>query len=583
MSTTWPKIGTVVGNTSTYEFTFVLEQFKARVGDIVCVLMNIPSSDYLATEPALIWGRISDIDRFNPFFPYEAAQELSSVGISAFDTVLSTSKDLLQATCVVLGYTKPSDLKYHLYPVTYPIQPAADVIYPSVEAVSGLLQGDRSTGAQIAIGGMIARSDVKVTLTANPLVARHMAILAMTGGGKTVAARRIIRDLVEKGYPLVILDPHGDYLGLWEVWKKRGLFKGKRIRVFYPYITISEEDRNILNTLIAKMTTGLTDAQREVLDHALEQVDPKKSKTILQYAEGVMKVVDNLKFISKKSETADNDGLDGRLQRAKGPLKRALTTVYNKLLAMEKANQALRDRLDQYDWTPLPNPVSDPASIVAPNQVSILYLGGYDHLTQSTIVSILMERLFEHRANMSNRIPPFLTVVEEAHNFIPSAREGTSETPSIEPIRRIITEGRKFGTGLLLISQRPSRLDDTILSQCNSFLILRLVNPKDQKFVSQVMENLSEKDARMLPGFGPGQGIVSGQAVRFPLLVQIKMDEDLLVDAIGQEDFIEQAERWRESPAGKELAEDDELLEELDEIPTSRRGSRTKKGRTNGR
>ena len=104
-------------------------------------------------------------------------------------------------------------------------------------------------------------------------------------------------------------------------------------------------------------------------------------------------------------------------------------------------------------------------------------------------------------------------------------------------MRRVITEGRKFGTGLMLISQRPSRLDETIVSQCNSFLILRLVNPRDQAFVRAVMENLPESDARMIPGFGPGQGIVSGQVVRFPLHIRVKMDEDLLAAEIGDEDF----------------------------------------------
>lgn len=112
-------------------------------------------------------------------------------------------------------------------------------------------------------------------------------------------------------------------------------------------------------------------------------------------------------------------------------------------------------------------------------------------------------------------------------------------------VRRIITEGRKFGTGLMLISQRPSRLDETIVSPCNSFLILRLVNLRDQTFVRAIMENLTESDARMIPGFGPGQGIVSGQVVRFPLPVRVRMDTELLASEIGDEDFFAQAEAWR--------------------------------------
>ncbi|HPC54317.1 MAG TPA: ATP-binding protein, partial [Verrucomicrobiota bacterium] len=186
------------------------------------------------------------------------------------------------------------------------------------------------------------------------------------------------------------------------------------------------------------------------------------------------------------------------------------------------------------------------------------------------IASILLEAIYEHRANLSNRIPPFLAVIEEAHTFIPSSREGASDVPSLETIRKLITEGRKFGTGLVLISQRPSRVDETILSQCNSFLILRLVNPRDQNFVKQIMENLSEQDARMLPGFGPGQGIISGQAVRFPLLARIRMDEDLIYTDLGDENFLKQARDWkpdkhapvRERVAGK--------LQQLSRLPDRR-------------
>lgn len=176
-------------------------------------------------------------------------------------------------------------------------------------------------------------------------------------------------------------------------------------------------------------------------------------------------------------------------------------------------------------------------------------------LNQSAIVSMVLEALFAHRSTLSGVIPPFQAVIEEAHNFIPSRSEGTDETPSLPTIRKVITEGRKFGTGLVLISQRPSRLDETTLAQCNSFLVLRLVNPNDKRFVRSVMENLSEQDANILQTFGPGQGIVSGQAVRFPLLVKVKFDEDLVSEAIGDEDFIAEAGRWKPDARRKAIAE----------------------------
>ena len=96
------------------------------------------------------------------------------------------------------------------------------------------------------------------------------------------------------------------------------------------------------------------------------------------------------------------------------------------------------------------------------------------------MVSIILEDLFEDRSSMrKGRIQAFTAVVEEAHNFVPSKSEEKNESPSLLTIRRLLTEGRKFGTSVILISQRPGRLDETTLAQCNSFLVLKLVNPKD--------------------------------------------------------------------------------------------------------
>lgn len=563
MNNKWMTIGTVVGNTTTYEFTFILKKFKSKVGDIIAVKMSIPTENYNSTQKVFVWGRITNIDRYNPFFPFEAAQELGENGINIVDTILSNSRDQLQANVLVLGYSTEDDAKYNLYPLTYPIEPASDVLSPSTEAITKLLQGDENNDG-LFIGNLISRSDVKLSLKANPVVARHMAILAMTGGGKTVASRRVIRELANIGYPLLIIDPHGDYLSLAE---QGGAFPNSKIKLFYPHIKINERNEYVLKTLISKMTRGLTEAQQEVLDIALEKITIKEEINILNYI--------HLLYEKIHASTA---GLDNRLKRSVGALTRSLRFVEGIINNMEHSNQTLRSRLKSFDFYELPDPVSSPNEIIAPSQISILYLGGYDHLTQSTIVSILLDSLFNHRISMSNQIPPFFTVIEEAHNFIPSVSEGQVDTPSIDSVRKIITEGRKFGTGLLIISQRPSRLDQTILSQCNTFLILRLVNPKDQSFVRQVMENLSESDARMLPGFGPGQGLISGQAVRFPLLVKINMDVDLIPSTIGDENFIKQINSWSESSKATEVKKTSERSNLLDKFKKSGK-SRMKKSK----
>ena len=88
--------------------------------------------------------------------------------------------------------------------------------------------------------------------------------------------------------------------------------------------------------------------------------------------------------------------------------------------------------------------------------------------------------------------------------------------------KQIAQEGRKFGVGLVLISQRPSRLDETTLSQCNSYVIMRMVNPADQNFIRKVIETVGEDEANLLPDLDVGEALLSGQFINFPVLVKIK-------------------------------------------------------------
>lgn len=494
-----------------------------------------------------MWGRIVELARFNPFLPAEAGQELAEEGLELRDTVLSLSRDQVDGKVLVLGMTSEGDFT-RMRPLGYPVSPGAEVKLPPPEAVKKILIGDEDA-PRLRLGSLIGRPNIDVMVKTNAVVARHMAILAMTGGGKTVAARRIIRELLTIGYPLLILDPHGDYLGLYT---KRGLFPGKKVRLFYPNLKVKQENKDLVGYLVSQMTQGLTDAQREFYDDALEDLRIDREVPLTKFIELLLQKLD--------------DGREGRNRGTIPAIKRGLRLVHGYIEAMNKSNERLRSQptLKEFPFEPMPDPLTEPTGFIMPNQASILYLGGYDHLTQSTIVAIVLKQLFEHRASMSNVIPPFFSVVEEAHNFIPSHGEGQRETPSVDIIRKLITEGRKFGTGLLLVSQRPSRLDETTLSQCNTFLIFRLVNPRDQSFVEKVMENLSKDDSRLLPGFGPGQGIISGQAVRFPLIIQVDHDKDLETSAIGDENFLAAADAWGRSPAAAAAGRSAAMIADLD-------------------
>ncbi|MFW6122258.1 MAG: ATP-binding protein, partial [Petrotogales bacterium] len=521
----------VVGSTSPLEFKFSLKRFAAKLGDLVNVWIDIPSDESTEEKRNVrVWARITELHRFNPFLPAEAGVELADEGLDLLDTVLSNSRDQIEANALVLGITEESDFT-KLIPLNYPVQPGAVVQLPNESDVQRILIGDEKNVHRLNVGSLIGRRNIEVLLKTNIVVARHMAILAMTGGGKTVVARRIIRELLNAEYPILILDPHGDYLGFWE---KRNLFPKNKIKLFYPYLNVNERNRDIIGFLVSRMTQGFSDPQKEVFNEVMESVTlGNENVPIGNFLDNILQRLTNIKRRNPGTVFA---------------VKRGLKLVEKKMGAMEGSNEMLRMRLKDFPFEPMPDPITMPDKFIAPGQVSILYLGGYDHITQSSIVALVLKHLFEERASMNNRIPPFLTVVEEAHNFIPSRGEGQQDTPSTDIIRKIITEGRKFGTGLLLISQRPSRLDETTLSQCNTFIVFRLVNPRDQSFVEKVMENLSKSDSKLLPGFGPGQGIVSGQAVRFPLVIQAKYDEDLVTKSLGDEDFLTAASKWKCSP-----------------------------------
>ena len=156
----------------------------------------------------------------------------------------------------------------------------------------------------------------------------------------------------------------------------------------------------------------------------------------------------------------------------------------------------------------LPDSATEPEKIISKGQMSILYLKGYETLPASAIVSIVLENLFRHRQEVNEEIAPFFTIIEEAHNFIPSRSENKDDIPSVGTIRKVISEGRKFGTGVMIISQRPSRVDETIASQCNSQVVFRIVNQKDQRATTRDSETLSNDDAKQLPNLANGQGII---------------------------------------------------------------------------
>jgi DNA helicase HerA-like ATPase len=196
------------------------------------------------------------------------------------------------------------------------------------------------------------------------------------------------------------------------------------------------------------------------------------------------------------------EGIKKRTYRAAAALQR-----------MEQTNQKI-----SLSANPLP---TDRKELVRYGEISVVALAGYTSDFQATIYSIIADNIFEARIRDELKLPTLL-LLEEAHNFAPVRANTPAEQRAITTTKQIAQEGRKFGVGLILISQRPSRLDETTLSQCNSYIIMRMVNPADQNYVRKVIESLGEDEAKMLPDLDVGEAILSGQFINFPVLVRIK-------------------------------------------------------------
>jgi hypothetical protein len=153
-------------------------------------------------------------------------------------------------------------------------------------------------------------------------------------------------------------------------------------------------------------------------------------------------------------------------------------------------------------------------------QLSVLDLSEFIHLRdRQIIVANIARKLFA--ARRKNKIPPFIFIVEEAHQFAPEGEE-KSGAISKNIIETIAREGRKFNACLVLVSQRPIQLSTTALSQCNSHIILRVSNPYDLDHIGKSCEGVTKDVLEMMPGLKVGEAFVTGEVVNYPLLVKVR-------------------------------------------------------------
>lgn len=166
------------------------------------------------------------------------------------------------------------------------------------------------------------------------------------------------------------------------------------------------------------------------------------------------------------------------------------------------------------------------------SNVTIVDLSGIPFEVRSITISLISRLIFDFCFHYSKlrqdqsylNDVPFMIVCEEAHNYVPQD-ESAAYKSSRKSIERIAKEGRKYGLSLMVVSQRPSEVSETIFAQCNNFVALRLTNDTDQNYVRRLFPDNFKGITDILPNLGPGECIVVGDAVLLPAVVQISLPQ----------------------------------------------------------
>jgi len=275
----------------------------------------------------------------------------------------------------------------------------------------------------------------------------------------------------------IIIDTHGEYVSLAEdpaYADKVNVFRGEEIRIGLPGLSAGQ---------ISEFLPNLSAVQARELARLLRGVKTGKK----QFG------IDDL------IKTIEED------EKVKSSTKDVLTSVLCEL--METGMFGASD-------------YPEAKEIAQQGKVSIVDLSSFVRsVNKQMVVSNLAKKLFNLRRG--NEIPPFLLVLEEAHQFVPETAKA-ERAISRGILQTIAREGRKFHASLCLISQRPVQLSTTVLSQCNTHIILRVTNPYDLEHIGESSEGITKDVLGQISGLRVGTGLIVGEAVNYPIFVRIR-------------------------------------------------------------
>jgi hypothetical protein len=420
---------------------------------------------------------------------------------------------------------------------------------------------------QVEIGTLSSAENIVVRLSLDALVTRHSAIVGSTGSGKSTTVASLLRSIVRtaesvaaSGARILLLDVHGEYsAALGDLAKTFSASPSPGEEpLFVPYWALEAGE------LLDFVAGGLSDNHLIAFTDKIQELKASRlSAGALPGLDPQSLTVDSpVPFSLKKLwydlidfETATFTGQ----QRDQPALEVAgdpttLTTPRYTPHAMGAAgpflNQAakgirrqlnlLRSRLldRRYDFILHPGPWEPDIAGQTTQDLDTLLAGWLGHDRPITILDlsgvpssvlvrligsilrIVYEALYWSREKTEGGVlRPLLVVMEEAHRYV----SPDSGNVAADIVKRIAKEGRKYGVGAMLVSQRPSEIDETVLSQCGTIIALRLSNPADRGRVKGALPDNLSGLMDLLPVLRTGETIISGEAARLPVRCRVSL------------------------------------------------------------
>ena len=530
-------LGKLVGNTGDPSSLTVAfrDSFSARRGEFIRITHQERRND-VSTD---VLGRILTISRSNIMFNQSLGE-----GISEIEILPSTkiSGETVFGKIELIGYKDPITGEIRI--PRRPLDPGAKVYGVDFEFLTHFYEFSEDTSLHLGnlVGYERGENIVPVYVDINLLATEHLAVLAMTGSGKSYTVGRIIERMVaQKNASVVVFDPHGEYgkalkdgrinfnpnVDSIQDYRDREALaqiqnrllelsqNGGGIVVYTPQnasFNVKYANKNKWLALqlasldmdeLVGILPGLSEAQQRVMDVAFRYWKEKYTPPHdIQDLMGLLNNLDTLKSWDKLSPGESNALKEGSANIAAIRLRRMINE------AQSFYSAAVGTPTDVRDFVGVPG---------SQGRIAIVDLQGLTDTARQLIVALVSSEILKAAGDRNNPIRPVFIVYEEGHNFAP----GSEITISKNVIKRIASEGRKFGVGFAIISQRPSKLDSDVTSQCNTIIAMRIKNPDDQRFIQRTSDYFSAADLAELPSLSTGEALVCGRAILAPIIVKV--------------------------------------------------------------